>query len=142
MAIALALILVLIVIGSVMFHLLSPWWLTPIASNWNYIDGTISLTFWITGIGYIAIMLFMAYCVFRFRHQEGQAGALSAGEQSAGMVARHRDHGGRRGSVRAGVVRMVPIRQRPERGGRDRGRGSTMEWSFRLPGKGRPARHV
>lgn len=72
MAIVLALVLVLVVIGSVTFHLLSPWWLTPIASNWNYIDGTISLTFWITGIGYIAIMLFMAYCVFRFRHQEGR----------------------------------------------------------------------
>ena len=75
MAIALALVLVLIVIGSVLFHVLSPWWLTPIASNWSYIDGTINLTFWITGAGYIAIILFMAYCVFRFRHQEGRRAA-------------------------------------------------------------------
>ena len=29
------LVLGLIVIGSVVFHLLSPWWWTPIASNWN-----------------------------------------------------------------------------------------------------------
>jgi cytochrome c oxidase subunit II len=75
MAITLALVLVLIVLGSVLFHLLSPWWLTPIASNWGYIDGTITLTFWITGAGYIAIILFMAYCVFRFRHQEGRRAA-------------------------------------------------------------------
>src|ERR1700730_8789820 len=75
MAIALALVLVLIVIGSVLFHVLSPWWLTPIASNWGYIDGTITLTFWITGAGYIAIILFMACCVFRFRHQEGRRAA-------------------------------------------------------------------
>jgi cytochrome c oxidase subunit II len=75
MAIALALVLVLIVIGSVLFHLLSPWWLTPIASNWSYIDNTVILTFWITGIGYIAIILFMAFCVFRFRHQEGRRAA-------------------------------------------------------------------
>ena len=40
-----ALILVAVAVGSVAFHLLSPWWWTPIASNWNYIDHTISLTF-------------------------------------------------------------------------------------------------
>ncbi|MGQ0444372.1 MAG: cytochrome c oxidase subunit II [Beijerinckiaceae bacterium] len=72
---AFALILVLVVLGSVMFHLLSPWWMTPIASNWGYIDGTINLTFWITGAGFIGIILFMAYCVFRFRHQEGSRAA-------------------------------------------------------------------
>ncbi len=75
MAIAFALVLVLVVIGSVLFHLLSPWWMTPIASNWGYIDGTINLTFWITGIGYVVIILFMAYCVFRFRHQAGRQAA-------------------------------------------------------------------
>ena len=49
--------------------------MTPIASNWGYIDGTINLTFWITGAGYVVIILFMAYCVFRFRHQEGRRAA-------------------------------------------------------------------
>jgi cytochrome c oxidase subunit II len=66
-----AIILVLVALGSVLFHLLSPWWWTPIASNWSYIDHTISITFWISGIAFTAILLFMAYCVFRFRHQEG-----------------------------------------------------------------------
>src|SRR3546814_1514537 len=33
-----ALVLVLVALGSVLFHLLSPWWWTPIASNWPYID--------------------------------------------------------------------------------------------------------
>jgi cytochrome c oxidase subunit 2 len=67
-----ALILVLVALGSVLFHLLSPWWWTPIASNWRYIDDTINLTFWITGVVFTAIVLFMAYCVFRFRHQPGR----------------------------------------------------------------------
>ena len=65
-------ILVLIVVGSVLFHLLSPWWWTPIASNWGYIDATLVITFWITGIVFAAVVLFMAYCVFRFRHQPGR----------------------------------------------------------------------
>ena len=65
----LVLVLIVLVVGSVVFHLLSPWWFTPIASNWGYIDNTIVITFWITGVAFVAIILFMAYCVFRFRHK-------------------------------------------------------------------------
>ena len=68
---AIVIVLVLIVYGSVLFHLLSPWWWTPIASNWGYIDTTLIVTFWITGFVFAAVVLFMAYCVFRFRHREG-----------------------------------------------------------------------
>src|SRR3954462_7383791 len=68
-------ILVLVAVGSVLFHLLSPWWWTPIASNWNYIDGTIIITFWISGVAFVAVILFMSYCVFRFRHKEGRRAA-------------------------------------------------------------------
>jgi cytochrome c oxidase subunit II len=62
-----ALLLLMVGIGSVLFHIMSPWWWTPIASNWSYIDHTIIITFWITGVVFIAIILFMAYCVWRFR---------------------------------------------------------------------------
>jgi cytochrome c oxidase subunit 2 len=73
---ALVVALVLIVLGSIAFHLLSPWWWTPIASNWDYIDDTLVITFWITGVVFTAIVLFLAYCVFRFRHQEGRKAAF------------------------------------------------------------------
>jgi len=66
-----ALVLVLLVVASVLFHLYSPWWFSPLASNWGYMDTTINITFWITGVVYIAVILFVAYCVFRFRHREG-----------------------------------------------------------------------
>jgi cytochrome c oxidase subunit 2 len=72
---AVALILVLVAVGSVVFHVLSPWWWTPIASNWQYIDDTITLTFWITGVVFVAVVLFMAYCVVRFRHRAGRQAA-------------------------------------------------------------------
>jgi len=68
---AVAFVLVLVAVGSVVFHLLSPWWWTPIASNWRYIDDTIIITFWITGVVFVAIVLFMAYCVLRYRHRDG-----------------------------------------------------------------------
>lgn len=67
---AVALVLVLVVVGSILFHILSPWWWSPIASNWGYIDQTLIATFWITGAVFSAVVLFMAYCVFRFRHRE------------------------------------------------------------------------
>jgi cytochrome c oxidase subunit 2 len=66
-----AVVLVLVVVGSVLFHVLSPWWWTPIASNWGYIDATLVVTFWITGAVFAAVVLFMAYCVWKFRHREG-----------------------------------------------------------------------
>ncbi|AJD42666.1 cytochrome c oxidase subunit II [Rhizobium sp. SEMIA 4085] len=72
---AIVLVLVLLVVGSVVFHLLSPWWWTPIASNWSYIDNTLLITFAITGLVFVAVGSFMAYCVFRFRHKPGNQAA-------------------------------------------------------------------
>lgn len=66
------LVLIAIAVGSVIFHLLSPWWSTPIASNWGYIDATIDITFWITGIVYVVVIMFMAFCLWRFRYKEGE----------------------------------------------------------------------
>jgi len=65
---ALAIALVLLVIGSVAFHYLSPWYFLPIASNWGHIDDTITLTFWVTGAVFVAVNLFMAYCAVKYRH--------------------------------------------------------------------------
>ena len=67
----LAVVLALLVIGSVIFHFWSPWWFTPVASNWGSIDDTVEITFWITGIVFVAINLFMAYAVFRYRKKKG-----------------------------------------------------------------------
>ena len=72
---AVALILLLVAVASVLFHLWSPWWWTPIASNWSYIDHTITMTFWITGAVFFAVVAFMAYCIFRFHHKEGRQAA-------------------------------------------------------------------
>ncbi len=64
--------LVLVAVGTVVFHFMSPWWWTEIASNWGYIDDTIVITFWVTGVVFVAVILFTAYCVYRFRYQEGK----------------------------------------------------------------------
>ena len=65
-----AIIIVMIIVASVAFHFWSPWWWTPVASNWGGMDDTIILTFWVTGVVFIAVCLFMAYCTWRYRYQK------------------------------------------------------------------------
>ncbi len=62
--------LVLVTVGTVLFHFLSPWWWTEIASNWGFIDTVIQITFVVTGIVFVAVILFTAYCVYRYRYRE------------------------------------------------------------------------
>jgi cytochrome c oxidase subunit II len=133
MAVAFALLLV--AIASVLFHLFSPWWWTPLASNWQYIDDTITLTFWITGAVFTAIVAFMAYCVFRFRHKEGRQAAYNpenkklewwltvvtaigvAAMLAPGLVVWHQFV-----TVPAGATEVEVV-------------GQQWQWSYRLPGK-------
>jgi len=67
---ALAVVIILLVVGSLLFHFLSPWWFTPIASNWGAIDTTIDITFWVTGVVFVLVNGFLAYCIIRFRHKK------------------------------------------------------------------------
>ena len=67
----LAIALILLVVGSLLFHFLSPWTFTPLASNWGMIDFTVDITFVVTGLVFVAVNLFMAYAIIRFRHKKG-----------------------------------------------------------------------
>jgi cytochrome c oxidase subunit 2 len=69
---AMAVALVLLVVGTILFHFLSPWWFTPIASNWKMMDDTVNITFVVTGIVFVAVNLFMACAVFLYRHRRGR----------------------------------------------------------------------
>jgi cytochrome c oxidase subunit II len=72
---AMAVALVLIVVASVLFHFLSPWWATPLASNWGQMDEMLTITLVITGIFFVVINLFIVYTLLRFRHREGRQAA-------------------------------------------------------------------
>jgi cytochrome c oxidase subunit 2 len=74
---AMAVALLLLVFGTILFHFLSPWWFTPIASNWKMMDDTVNITFVVTGIVFVAVNLFMASAVFLYRHREGQKAQYS-----------------------------------------------------------------
>ena len=66
-----AIALIVIVVGSVLFHFLSPWVATPLASNWHQMDATLTITLVITGVFFIGINLFVVWTLLRYRHKEG-----------------------------------------------------------------------
>ena len=61
-----------VIVGSILFHIFTPWWWTDIASNWGAMDDTINLTFWIGGGVFILVCLFMVYCMFKFSYKDGR----------------------------------------------------------------------
>src|SRR5690606_25515074 len=67
---ALAVVIVLLVVGSLIFHFASPWYFTPLASNWSAVDFTVGVTFWVCGIVFVAVNLFTAYCLIKYRHRK------------------------------------------------------------------------
>ena len=66
-----AVVLILLVVGSIIFHIVSPWTFTELASNWGMVDFTVDITLYVTGFVFVAVNLFMAYCVIKFRHKKG-----------------------------------------------------------------------
>jgi cytochrome c oxidase subunit II len=75
-----AVILLVVILASVAFHVFTPWWLTPLASNWKTMDDTLWITLVITGVFFVVINLFVVYALWRFRHREGSPRAQYASE--------------------------------------------------------------
>lgn len=72
-----AIALLVIVVATVVFHLVTPWWLTPLASNWAAMDDTLTVTVAVTGVFFVAINLFVVYTLWRFRHRAGARAAYA-----------------------------------------------------------------
>jgi len=65
---AIAIVLILLTLGSVVFYFMSPWQLVPLASNWGAIDDTVLISFVVTGIVFVAVVGFMVYSIIRYRY--------------------------------------------------------------------------
>ena len=132
---AIAFALVLVAIGSVLFHFLSPWWWTPIASNWAYIDHTIIITFWITGVVFTAIVFFMAYCVFRFRHETGGRATYEPENKKLEWWLTIGTAVGVAAMLAPGLFVWYQFVTVPKEASEVELMGQQWQWSFRLPGQ-------
>jgi len=68
---AIAIAIVALVLLSIAFQLLTPWWQTPLASNWKSIDTALDVTMWVCGLVFVALNIFLAYSIYRYRHRRG-----------------------------------------------------------------------
>ncbi|QIO34758.1 cytochrome c oxidase subunit II [Bradyrhizobium sp. 1(2017)] len=130
-----ALILLLVAIGSVLFHIYSPWWWTPIATNWAYIDHTINITFWITGFVFVAVIAFMAYCVLRFHHKEGRRADYNPENKRLEWWLSVGTGVGVAAMLAPGLVVWHQFVTVPADATEVEVMGQQWQWSFRLPGK-------
>ncbi len=130
-----AIVILLVGVGTVAFHLLSPWWWTPIASNWGYIDDTIVLTFWITGVVFVAVILFMAFCVWRFRYQPGRRADYEPENKKLEWWLTILTSVGVAGMLIPGLFVWDQFVTVPDDAAEFEVVGQQWQWSFRFPGK-------
>jgi len=131
----LALTLVILAVGSVIFHIWTPWYSTPIASNWGSIDFAIDVTFWITGVAYVIILVFMAWCVYKYRYRPDRRADYEpenhrlewwlTGITSAGVI----------GLLTPGLLAWNDFVTVPKDALQFEVVGKQWEWNYRLPGK-------
>jgi cytochrome c oxidase subunit 2 len=132
---AIAIVVLLLVLGSVVFHIWSPWYFTPIASNWTAMDDTIALTFWVTGAVFVVVNVFMVYCVIRYRQRKGSKAdyepeskkleAWLVGLTTVGVAA----------MLAPGLSVWADFVNVPKDAAIVEAVGQQWYWSYRLPGK-------
>ena len=131
----LGIVLILLIVGSVLFHYLSPWYFTPIASNWGAMDDTINITFWITGFVFVAVNLFLAYAVVRYRYRKGARAAYEPENKKL--------EGWLTGLTTVGIAAMLApglfvwakFVDVPKDAAVVEAVGQQWHWSYRFPGK-------
>jgi cytochrome c oxidase subunit 2 len=99
------------------------------------IDDTVTITFWVTGIVFVAINLFMAYAVIRYRYRKGKRAEYAPENKKleAWLVA----------VTTVGVVAMLApglfvwakFVEVPQDAAVFEALGKQWHWSFRFPGK-------
>ena len=132
---AIAIALVLIVIGSVWFHFWSPWWFTPLSSNWSPMDDTMMITFAVCGIVFVAVNFFMAYALVRFRYRPDRKAVYEpenkklelwlTGLTTVGIVI----------MLAPGLIVLADFVHVPKDASVVEAVGKQWQWSFRFPGK-------
>ncbi|GGB82176.1 cytochrome c oxidase subunit II [Pseudoduganella buxea] len=135
MAVTVAVALVLVAIGSLAFHFASPWWITPIASNWHAMDDALMLTFAITGVAFVALHLFVAYAVVRFRHRAGHRASPEHGNRKLEWWLIGVTTVGIIGLLAPGLTVYARLIDPPRNAMVFEVMGQQWQWHYRLPGR-------
>lgn len=129
-----AIVLIVIVDLAVLFHIFSPWWATPLASNWQRMDNTLTITLAITGFIFVFINLFLAYTLLHFGHRKGRRAAYEpenkklelwlVGVTTVGIIA----------LLAPGLLVYAEYVEVPSNALQVEVLGQQWQWRFRFPG--------
>jgi cytochrome c oxidase subunit 2 len=130
----LAVVLILLVVGSLVFHFLSPWTFTPLASNWSQIDFTIDVTLWVTGFVFVAVNLFMAFAIIRFRHKKHARAVYDPENKKVEWILTVFTTIGVAAMLAPGLFVWAKFVDGPKDALEIEAIGQQWHWSYRLPG--------
>lgn len=131
----LAIALVLLVLGTIAFHFWSPWWFTPLASDWGAIDTTVDITFWVTGFVFVTVNLFIAAAIFRFRHRKDRRAAYEPENKKLEVWLTIFTSVGVAAMLAPGLIVWADFVNPPEDAAQFEVLGQQWHWTFRFPGE-------
>jgi len=132
--VAIAIAIALLVLLSIGFQLFSPWWLTPLASNWGSIDDALMITMWLCGIVFIALNLFMAWAIIRYRHRAGNKAHYEPENASLEKKLTFWTGIGIAGMLAPGLIAWHEFVTVPKEASVVEAVGQQWQWSYRMPG--------
>lgn len=126
--------IVLLVVGSLIFHFMSPWQLTPIASQWDAIDVTLNITFWVTGFVFVAVNVFLVYCLYKYRHRAGHKADYDPENTRLEVILTTITSVGVVAMLAPGLFAWADFVNVPEGARQVEAMGKQWHWSYRFPG--------
>jgi len=132
-----AIVLIVLVLASLLFHFINPWHQPALASNWQQMDDTLTITFVITGIFFVILNLFLVYVIWRFRRRGARAS-----ETVAYQPVNHRLERWLTGITTVGIVALLAPGLKvyadyvspPKDALEVEVLGSQWQWRYRFPG--------
>jgi cytochrome c oxidase subunit II len=132
---AIAIVIAALVLFSIAFQLLTPWWLTPLASNWSSIDDALHITMAVCGFFFVVLNLFLAFSIYRYRHREGHTAHYNPESVTLERRLTFWTAIGIAALLAPGLIAWKEYVTVPKNAAVFEAVGQQWQWSYRFPGK-------
>jgi len=132
---AIAIAIAALVLFSIAFQLLTPWWLTPLESNWRSIDTALDVTMWVCGFFFVALNAFLALSIIRYRHRRGHRAHYDPESVTLERRLTVWTAVGIAALLAPGLIAWKEFVTVPKDAAVFEAVGQQWQWSFRFPGK-------
>lgn len=130
-----AIVMAIVVVLSVLFHFFAPWQFDDIASNWDLIDLTVDVTFWICGVAFVLLGAFMSLAIYRFKYDPARRSAYEPENPKLEIWLTTVTTLGVVGMLAPGLVAWDDYVRVPPDAMEVEVLGEQWDWKFRLPGE-------